>query len=397
MTMPGNLPATDRGAGYYVRVYSDSGLPLYVGRPAELQYTETLNAPGAFKVVFTGDDVGDAGVYAPDRTRLILIERVDGNRVIDDFVGRIERRETRRVRVDYGENNPDEIYSVEIHGPSIDIILAERVIPYPAGGAYADKTGPADDVMRQYVRENLGQLCLDVDRRVSTAYLDVEADTSSAPTISAAASGDTLADVLEACAAVSEDQGVPLYYGLVREPTSDNALKLVFRVRPYAWAADRGRDSGFPLVLSYANGRLENPALVEDHEDVDNVVYLIPPGSQDAAEPVAYLGAGWDAGVFTRSERVVSAGASVTATQEDAIVAAELARNAPRIKLTADIVTEGPGAAGIKYGWDWVSGTRVVAEFEDYSANAIVGTVSIEATAERPTRISASISSERAV
>src|SRR5262249_53358050 len=61
-------------------------------------------------------------------------------------------------------------------------LLDGAIVAYPAGSAQAVKTGPADDLIKAYARENIGYLATDPDRNLSD-YITITANDGRAPIV----------------------------------------------------------------------------------------------------------------------------------------------------------------------------------------------------------------------
>lgn len=107
----------------------------------------------------------------------------------------------------------------EVNLVDSNTVLERRLVAYTAETTYAEKSeewgneGPADDLMREFVRENLGSAALDTNRNLST-YLDIENDRSLAPITQKEGSFRELLSVLSDLSNDAANQGEVLYYNI---------------------------------------------------------------------------------------------------------------------------------------------------------------------------------------
>lgn len=141
--------------------------------------------------------------------------------------------------------------------------LERRRVAYRPQSLYADKTfdegnapAPADDLMKAYVRENLGALAVEESTgnpdpvRDLSAYLSVEDDVSLAPDVEYTGSQQKVIDVLNGLARESEDLGTILFFDIV----TTGPKTFEFKTFPLTAVADR-RDL---LTFTWQSGNLDN-------------------------------------------------------------------------------------------------------------------------------------------
>lgn len=160
-------------------------------------------------------------------------------------------------------------------------MLKGRLVAYTAQGVYADKTLEeyqidtyddrlrADNMMRAFVRENVGSLVLDADRTI--AAITVEDDRSLGAFVEKQAAWAELESTLTDLAQMSSAKGVDLFYDLM--PRDDGSF--IFR----AWTGLRGIDrtpsGNNPLLLTEESGMIADVHEVEDYTDVATYVYVL--------------------------------------------------------------------------------------------------------------------------
>jgi hypothetical protein len=237
--------------------------------------------------------------------------------------------------------------------PAIDL-LASRIVAYPTGSQQAVKSGPADDVMKAIVRENLGFLAADSERDLS-AWLTVAPDVGLAPVVQKSFARRNLLDVLRELAEASAEAGTMLAFDIV-SPTPD---RLEFRT----FVGQRGADHSFPagsnpVVLSPDTGTLARAERTTDYSDEATVIYAAGQGA-DAQRRLAQV-SDQDrlrGSPFAWRERLLDARHIGSDPDLAAEARAALVAGRPRHTFQAEIVST-PGST---YGQHWRWGDRVTA------------------------------------
>ena len=155
--------------------------------------------------------------------------------------------------------------NIIIEAQTYNSILKDRIIDYDAStetttNAYSEKSGAADDVIKAFVRENIGATATDTARAITG--LTVTSDVSLAPTIKKQASRKNLLATLQDVAMDARQQGTYLTFGWI----FDGNL-FTFDTRITAWGANRGSTSGNKLIISRERGNLLEPSISEDYSE----------------------------------------------------------------------------------------------------------------------------------
>jgi hypothetical protein len=249
-------------------------------------------------------------------------------------------------------------------------LLARRIIAYYANSTASSKSGPADDLMKAIVRENLGALATDAERDWTVRGLTVQADLARGPNVDCAFAWRNVAPLLTDLAAMAESAGTTIYYSVV--PLNGSTFE--FRT----WMQQPGRDRTSagpdPLLLGTAYGNLAEAALETDYTAACSFVYAAGQGTNTARAVVEV----WDptavaASPFARSERLADARNAGTANEVEAAGRAALLAGQVRQRFTGTIL-DGPGC---RFGQDWKLGDRVSAEFRGQEFDCLIGTVDI--------------------
>ena len=238
--------------------------------------------------------------------------------------------------------------TVELRFHDLNDLLNIRDIAYPASSAQSAKSGPADDLMKALVRENLGALAIDANR--SLELLTVAPDLSQAPTVELRFARRRLLSVLLDLAAVSTRKGTPLFFDLVWTGES-----IEFRT----YTQTRGIDRSASVVLSPEFDNLATVELEDDWSDEATVIYAVGRGLLDlrAVEQAQ------DAGRIGQSpfgwrERTIDARDLVTNTALQARAEAALHAGVPLHQFAGVVKDNGD------YGVRWRFGDIVRSEYE---------------------------------
>lgn len=106
---------------------------------------------------------------------------------------------------------PEEIV---IGGPDLNDLFARRVVAAASGSAEAQKNGPADDVMKEYVYENLGAGAA-ADRQLPAALgFTMAADAGAGQTVDYSSVYGNLLEVLKRVAQRAAEGGTKTYFGM---------------------------------------------------------------------------------------------------------------------------------------------------------------------------------------
>jgi hypothetical protein len=233
-------------------------------------------------------------------------------------------------------------------------LLGRRLVAYPAGSAQASKSGPADDVARALVRENLGTSADDTARELSD-WLTVAPDQSRAPVIQKQCARRNLLETLQEVAEASAQAGTPLWFDVVRTHSG----RFQFCTYIGARGADRSYPAGLrPVLLSPDTGTLADIEQRLDYADEANVIYAAGQGAEserlvaEASDPARMAGS-----PFGRRERLLDARHLASPTALAAAAQAALTAARPRRTLRAAVVD----MPGMRYGQHWRWGDRVAA------------------------------------
>lgn len=253
-------------------------------------------------------------------------------------------------------------------------LFGRRIIAYTGETDYADKIedfgadDPADNLMRAYVRENLGSDAQDTTRDIST-YLDVELDRDLAPITSKEAAWQGLDSVLNDLANDAAAQDTRLFYSV--DPIPDN--RFLFRVRRGTLGQDRVATQ-IPVVFGPAYRNLTDIQIEWDYRDEKTVVYAGGDGEGAGKLWVKVTDP-------TRTNKspfgVIETFIDIKDQDVDVILQIEaeieLAKHRPKLRVTGQAV-ETPVT---QFGRDYFYGDIVAIQVGDLKFNCVVDAFSI--------------------
>jgi hypothetical protein len=314
-----------------------------------LRYARNVCGMGWFELALPGDfNIGQERRFTD--WRLVIWRTPEGGREYLDFAGFV-----RRVERTYSGG----VSRITLSGPDYNEILARRIIAYAAGTAYTRKAAtPADDLMKEFVAENLGASCVDTTRDISAYGFSVQADLSAGTSLTKSAAWNRLDETLRALYESSrKTPTTSTFYGVV--PLGDG-YDMEFRTRVGQWGQDHRYPDGpdGAVIFSVERGNLDNVRQVYDASGEVNQVYGCGEGQlenriQVTASDATRIGAS----VINRREAAYeNPGIALTASLTDE-AQEELEAGAPAESFTGDLLT----VEGCEYGAHWGLGDQVTA------------------------------------
>lgn len=164
----------------------------------------------------------------------------------------------------------------EVSGYDFNYLLLSRIIAYAATTTYAEKTDSADDVIKAFIRENLGALATDTARDLTSYGLAVEADAGAGVSLTKAAAWRGLLRTCQGVADASVADGTAIFFGIVvtgRATTGE--LQFEFRTRANQWGQDL---TGGKATLSAQKGNLRTESVERDYGKEVTTVYGLGAG-----------------------------------------------------------------------------------------------------------------------
>jgi hypothetical protein len=332
---------------------------------ARLEWGRRVNDVGAFLLTFDADQFSRDLWWGLDR-RLEIWRKPETGEMTLAMMGFL--RYLKRGRDAQGRRY------VTLGGPDQNDLLTRRIIAYAAASSQAAKKGYAGNVIKAFVRENLGSLATDSDRDLTSYGFRVQRNLSDGATVEIAASRRKLLAVIQEVAEASYNQGSPLYFDITYIPTE------TFRFSTYA--GQRGVDRTWAnkqnaILLSAEMGNLRQPELMQDWREELTVVYAGWQGKEDNRRVQEIPAtARLSKSVFNRREGMYSGQSSETPQQCAAGARAKLRENKPVRKFTAEAVDR----ESFRFGKDWDFGDKLTASFGSEQYGVMVSAVHVVVT-----------------
>lgn len=306
-------------------------------------YVAVLDVIAALDCAQPANAVGALTLTLPPSLPFALL-RKDSRLVLDRTVGGLTHTSTWLLRRAENTMSDDGARARRVTAVDLRDLLRRRIVPVASQGV---ATGPADDLMKQIVRDNF-VTASNPDRNLPA--LTVAADTSSAPSVTLEFANRNVLQVLQDLAAASMAAGTYLAFDVV--PIDDG---IEFRTYPTVWGFDRRAE----VLLSAERGTLAAVATDTDYTDEATVVYAS--GRGDEIITVTAVDAGRIAqSPFGRIEGYLNAASAETLAAVQAAADAELQAGRARELFSARLVEQ----PGLRYGVDVYLGDLVQAEYD---------------------------------
>lgn len=165
---------------------------------------------------------------------------------------------------------------VHIAGGDQMRLLQGRVVLLVSGSKRY--SGPADDLMKDIVRRNLGSLATDPLRNMTAYGLSVDQDASHGTSLEMEASFETVLDALRdfyAASATKENGSgntVPTFFDLGMQIDEDK-VEYRFRTAQSFLGSDRTSSSAKPAIFGREWGNMEKPVFKADFSGEANYIY----------------------------------------------------------------------------------------------------------------------------
>lgn len=325
-------------AGLRVALLGSSSAANARGDVLTLRYTNAVNAPGWVDLVIRRGAIPDRWLLPDCQIAITRDRRLEG--------------ECRWITRLFDEDEVGDM--VTIGAESSMGLLDLRTVAATAGSAEAIKSGAADDVMKAFVREQLGSSAA-AGRALttsSTGYpFQVAADTGEGPTIHKAASRAPLLQTLQEIAQDAASKGAFVAFDVVWTGTR-------YEFRTYTGRRGRNRAPGSTRPLIFRAADLSDLRTVRDYRTERTYVYALGQGIE-AARDVATAEDTLQSGRSSIGRRELSAEdtrvalGDTTALQS---VADGQLRAARAIRTTSATIDD---TGAYRYGIDWNVGDEV--------------------------------------
>lgn len=326
-----------------------------------LQWVRHVNSIGGFALDFATADF-DRRLYRKDGILEIwrVPEGAAAQPIMMGFMRRLRRWRTSNASF------------IRIAGLDQVDLLNRRIIAAAAGSANASRTGTADNVMKAYVRAELGSGAA-AGRNMTALGFAVQPDNSLGPSVSKGASRRNLLIVLQELSDLAARKGTRVFFDVIgHDPSS-------FEFRTYKNQRGVDRTVGTnPVVFSAENDSLINPVLEEDATDEVTFAYAGGTGIEaDRAIQTDEDTVRSGIGPFGRREAFVNL-ASQAPTPALLLEGAKqrVREGRPRRVFTATI----QNTRDLQYGINWNFGDKILAAFDEEAFDCDVRTISASFT-----------------
>jgi hypothetical protein len=137
------------------------------------------------------------------------------------------------LRINSGNPN-----TISVSGPDMTELLGRRIVAYRAGTSEASKNTFADDMMKEYVDENLVN-ATDTDRNLDAGLnFEIADDQSAGPTVTYSAKFGNLLNVLKRVSDEAAEAGTRVYFRVI-PVLRDGVYVPRFETRIGRWGQDR--------------------------------------------------------------------------------------------------------------------------------------------------------------
>lgn len=268
--------------------------------------------------------------------------------------------------------------STEIIAYSGNYLLSSRGVAYQTRSAQSTKSGAADNLIKEVVRENLGSSATDTARTI--AGISVQADTGQGQSIDVVVGWrNSVLTVAQELADASTDAGTYIAFDLVTTTPG----QWEFRTFANQRGVDRRVPGGtLPLLLGTDYGNLADVEYVADYSDLGTAAYALGDGAGSRRRvQTATNDAAIALSPYNRREVYVEANNATTANQVLRAARSALRRQRARVTMQGRIV-ETPST---RYGIDWQWGDYVTATAFGVTLNARIDAISVSIESGRET------------
>lgn len=341
----GRLALLDRSLSYYLQ--------------------RVVNEVGAFQVALPG------GVYDH-------LLRLDG--MVEfwraPWKGRMSLQGVGLIRdfVEADDENGTE-YTV-IAGPDQNDLLDRRIVAYAAGEAEADKSDPADDMILEIARENIGSSAIP-GRNISSLAVDIAANRSLGPTVKKKFSWCRMLNVMQDVAEASRQQGTEIYFDMVPKVVSDTIIGFELRTFVGQLGIDRTADTGNPVFFGKQWGNLQAARYERDYTEEVTYVFAGGQGEESDREIVTLADVSrYAASPWNRREAFADARNEDTTAGVTNKARSVLEEGRPRMRFSGKLLDTWQA----RYGVHWGFGDRITAEHRGKQFDGLIRGIKIGKT-----------------
>lgn len=345
-----------------------------------LQYHMALNNRGDSILDISGNSPHVATFLANLDLMLVVYREDPANGIARYVDGEV----IHRTNYQYQEARGSERFTS--YGRGLTDLLSRRIIAYPSGDPGADKEGPTESVLKEYVDENLGPGAVAPPREADgvTANFSVQADGATGDLWTGSRSWRNLLDVAQEIAAYDPAMtGLGFDFLVVSKLATQQSAPgswLEFQTgRP--WGLDRtvGQIINPPAVFSTGAGNMLLPQYSESHIEEKSRVYVLGPGSDAdrkiwTEEDAAMIAASpWNLAEMVRNANLEEEDAGL-----ETVGLSALAEVGPRKTFTFQVLQ----TSGLRYGRDYSLGDLITVSYKGVTLTRKIVGVTVRVTAE---------------
>ena len=260
-----------------------------------------------------------------------------------------------------------------LSGPDPKDLLRRRHVVAFSGTQYSEKTGKADDVMKEFVTQSQSDSIEPLPTSGTRTFPDfsIAADVSLGPTITDKVSkwgrllhtsgSGLLPDIAEA----ARNLGSEVFFDVVPVNITNDSIDFQFTTN----VGQPGQDVSESVIFAHEFGNLRDPSIEIDYTEEENYCYIAGIGrkTERGISQVSDTSR-VNSSRFNRCEVVLqdnnleSAGTRITAGRTI------LERGRPRVVASGIPID----TAGTRFGTDWDYGSKVTFQYRGYSLPAIL-------------------------
>jgi len=265
---------------------------------------------------------------------------------------------------------------LRVGGPGFKDLLKRRIVAYAGGLAFTEKTGYADDLMTEFVDENLIS-AVDTDRNLD--FFTSGSAVSKGPIVFVRSEWQNVFAEFKRISKASRAAGTEVFFDVVL----DSITATSFTCRFLTYTGQPGSDrTGDYMVLSREKGSLSQAFYEFDATNAQNYIYALgqSTGSSRRKREVEDTERS-EQSRFGRVEGYIDANDARDDDEVDKVANDALAQARPIRRFGGKIID----TDGARYGVDWQYGDKVNAEFLGRRFESIVRSVSITVEAGKET------------
>lgn len=301
-------------------------------------HLELLNTTQGFDYTLVDGDVGWINVPMPfDNGRIYNNPQVDNRIHIyrAPIGGSLQLVAVGFIRRWGNSMGASGLATTRLSGGDPNELIKRRIVAYFDRTNYSIKDGPADDVIKAFVRENLGSLATESGRDMSALGVSIEVDRSAGPSIEVAAAFENLLDVFQQIQQTTRSGGDEIFWRMRPNTLST----FVFETRTGQPGNDRSFGGSNPLYFGSQFGNITGATLEVLRDSEINFVYAGGEGEgvlqnvQSASDASAISSSRWN-----RREGYVAANQADTVAKAQDAAAAEVTAKRAQLRFTADLI-----------------------------------------------------------